>query len=65
MQSLNNAPELIKTYTQVIVDECHHIPALTFEQIVKNFKGRYILGLSATLNRKDELETIFIPAIRD
>lgn len=58
MQSLNNAPELIKTYTQVIVDECHHIPALTFEQIVKNFKGRYILGLSATPNRKDELEAI-------
>lgn len=58
MQSLNNTPELIKTYTQVIVDECHHIPALTFEQIVKKFKGRYILGLSATPNRKDELETI-------
>lgn len=58
MQSLNNTPELIKTYTQVIVDECHHIPALTFEQIVKNFKGRYILGLSATPNRKDELEAI-------
>ncbi len=58
MQSLNNTPELIKNYSQVIVDECHHIPALTFEQIVKNFKGRYILGLSATPNRKDELEAI-------
>ncbi|AYJ79565.1 helicase [Aliarcobacter cryaerophilus ATCC 43158] len=58
MQSLNNSPELVKNYTQVIVDECHHIPALTFEQIVKNFKGKYILGLSATPNRKDELDPI-------
>lgn len=58
MQSLNNIPELIENYTQVIVDECHHIPALTFEQIVKNFKGKYILGLSATPNRKDELDPI-------
>lgn len=58
MQSLNNIPELVENYTQVIVDECHHIPALTFEQIVKNFKGSYILGLSATPNRKDELDPI-------
>ncbi|OCL87981.1 DEAD/DEAH box helicase [Arcobacter porcinus] len=58
MQSLNNNSELIQNYTQVIVDECHHIPALTFEQIIKNFKGRYILGLSATPNRKDELDPI-------
>ncbi|MCT7509765.1 DEAD/DEAH box helicase [Aliarcobacter cryaerophilus] len=58
MQSLNNIPELVESYTQVIVDECHHIPALTFEQIVKNFKGKYILGLSATPNRKDELDPI-------
>ncbi|MCT7505608.1 DEAD/DEAH box helicase [Aliarcobacter cryaerophilus] len=58
MQSLNNIPELVENYTQVIVDECHHIPALTFEQIVKNFKGMYILGLSATPNRKDELDPI-------
>ena len=58
MQSLNNIPELVENYTQVIVDECHHIPALTFEQIVKDFKGKYILGLSATPNRKDELDPI-------
>ncbi|WP_198305416.1 DEAD/DEAH box helicase [Arcobacter vandammei] len=58
MQSLNNSFELIKEYSQVIVDECHHIPALTFEQIIKNFKGRYILGLSATPKRKDELDPI-------
>lgn len=58
MQSLKNAPELIHNYSFVIVDECHHIPAITFEQIVKVFKGKYLLGLSATPNRKDGLEPI-------
>jgi superfamily II DNA or RNA helicase len=58
MQSLKNSPELIHQYSFVIVDECHHIPAITFEQIVKVFKGKYLLGLSATPNRKDGLEPI-------
>lgn len=58
MQSLKNNPELIENYSFVIVDECHHIPAITFEQIIKSFKGKYILGLSATPNRKDGLEEI-------
>lgn len=58
MQSLNNTPDIIKNYSFVIVDECHHIPALTFEQVVKSFSGKFILGLSATPNRKDELDPI-------
>ena len=58
MQSLKNTPELVDNYSFVIVDECHHIPAVTFEQIIKGFKGRYLLGLSATPNRKDGLQPI-------
>ncbi|MFY4748992.1 TOTE conflict system archaeo-eukaryotic primase domain-containing protein [Aliarcobacter butzleri] len=58
MQSLKNDLKIIENYSFVIVDECHHIPALTFEQIIKSFKGKYILGLSATPNRKDELQPI-------
>lgn len=58
MQSLKNNPEIIKEYSFVIVDECHHIPALTFEKIIKEFCGKYILGLSATPNRKDGLEPL-------
>ncbi len=58
MQSLKNQPELIKNYSFVIVDECHHIPAVTFEQIIKQYCGKYVLGLSATPNRKDGLEPI-------
>lgn len=58
MQSLKNNVELIKEYSFVIVDECHHIPALTFEKIIKNFCGKYILGLSATPHRKDGMDPL-------
>ncbi|MAC83671.1 MAG: helicase [Arcobacter sp.] len=65
MQSLKNAPEYIHNYSFVIIDECHHIPAITFEQIVKNFRGKYILGLSATPNRKDGLQPILYQQLGD
>ncbi|HFU74832.1 MAG TPA: DEAD/DEAH box helicase [Arcobacter sp.] len=58
MQSLKNNPELIQNYSFVIVDECHHIPAVTFESIIKEFRGKYILGLSATPMRKDGMDPI-------
>jgi superfamily II DNA or RNA helicase len=58
MQSLKNNPNIIKDYSFVIVDECHHIPALTFESIIQKFEGKYILGLSATPNRKDAMDPI-------
>ena len=65
MQSLKNNPEFIHNYSFVIVDECHHIPAVTFEQIIKNFRGKYILGLSATPNRKDGLQPILYQQLGD
>jgi len=37
----------------VIVDECHHVPAFTFEQVLDRAKARYLLGLTATPIRKD------------
>jgi len=58
MQSLKNNVDIIKNYSFVIVDECHHIPALTFEKIIKKFRGKYILGLSATPNRKDGMQPL-------
>ncbi len=65
MQSLKNSPDIINEYSFVIVDECHHIPAVTFEQIVKQFFGKYILGLSATPKRKDGLDPILFQQLGD
>ena len=40
-------------YGQVIVDECHHLSAHSFEQVVRRAKARFVAGLSATIARKD------------
>ncbi len=40
-------------YGHLIVDECHHISASTFELVARRSKARYVLGLSATVTRKD------------
>ena len=48
-----------KHFGMVIVDEGHHIPAGTFEKVIKLFHARYRLGLSATWRRKDGMEDVF------
>lgn len=45
--------DIVAEYGQVIIDECHHIPAFTFEQVLKQVKARYVIGLTATPIRKD------------
>jgi superfamily II DNA or RNA helicase len=40
-------------YGQIIVDECHHVPAVSFETILKAIPARYVLGLTATPIRRD------------
>ncbi|MDO9209469.1 MAG: DEAD/DEAH box helicase family protein [Deltaproteobacteria bacterium] len=56
IQSLNRkgvVKDMVAGYGQVIVDECHHIPAFTFEQVLKQVKAKYVVGLTATPIRKD------------
>lgn len=45
--------ERVRDYGQLIVDECHHLPAFTFERVTRRAKARFVLGLSATVVRKD------------
>lgn len=40
-------------YGHVIIDECHHLSARSFEQAARQARARFILGLSATVARKD------------
>lgn len=40
-------------YGHLIIDECHHISASSFELVARRSKARYVLGLSATVTRKD------------
>ena len=61
MQSLSRQGEvnpLVENYGQVIVDECHHVGAVSFDAILKRTKARYVLGLTATPIRRDGLQPI-------
>lgn len=56
IQSLVNDGEvkdLVKNYGLVIVDECHHVPAASFESVLKAVNAKYVYGLTATPQRQD------------
>ena len=45
--------DLVANYGNLIVDECHHLSAASFELAARRSKARYVTGLSATVARKD------------
>ncbi|MFZ4696110.1 MAG: DEAD/DEAH box helicase family protein, partial [Verrucomicrobiia bacterium] len=55
---MENAAEVLSQYGHVVIDECHHVPAVSFEAVLKACSARYILGLTATPTRKDGLQKI-------
>lgn len=58
LTKVSDLTEIMESYSQIIIDECHHIPASSFEDILKQIPARYVLGLTATPYRKDGLEKI-------
>ncbi|MFC1749575.1 DEAD/DEAH box helicase family protein, partial [Pseudomonadota bacterium] len=61
MQTLTRREELheqLNNYGQIIVDECHHLSAFSFENILKLTKANYVLGLTATPIRRDGQQPI-------
>jgi superfamily II DNA or RNA helicase len=56
IQSLHHkdaVKDFVAEYGQVIVDECHHVSAFTFEQVMRQVKAKFVVGLTATPIRKD------------
>lgn len=45
--------DIVGEYGQLIIDECHHLSAVSFEAVTRRCKAKYVLGLSATVTRKD------------
>ncbi len=45
--------DAVADYGQLIVDECHHLSARSFEQVARSARARFVTGLSATVARKD------------
>ncbi len=61
MQSVSRQGEvnsLVENYGQVIVDECHHVGAVSFDAILKRTKAKYVMGLTATPIRRDGQQPI-------
>lgn len=44
---------LVADYGHVVVDECHHVPAVSFERVMQEVRARYVTGLTATPQRRD------------
>src|SRR5450830_1587083 len=61
MQSVSRQGEvnaLVEGYGQVIVDECHHVGAVSFDAILKKVKAKFVQGLTATPVRRDGQQPI-------
>jgi superfamily II DNA or RNA helicase len=61
MQSLvrlGRVENLVAGYGHIIVDECHHIPAVSFERVLSEVKARFVTGLTATPRRRDGQQPI-------
>ncbi len=43
----------VASYGHVVVDECHHVAAFSFERVLAEVKAKYLLGLTATPERRD------------
>jgi len=45
--------DMVADYGHLVVDECHHLPAVSFEAVAARARPKYVLGLSATVTRRD------------
>ena len=45
--------DCVADYGHLIIDECHHLSAQSFELVARRAKAKYVTGLSATVTRKD------------
>ncbi|MEW6040333.1 MAG: DEAD/DEAH box helicase family protein, partial [Elusimicrobiota bacterium] len=52
--------DFIANYGHIVVDECHHVSSFSFEQVLRQAKAKYILGLTATPVRKDGHHPIIV-----
>lgn len=65
LASIDAANEMFKSFGMIIIDECHHVPAKTFRQVIRNFSSYYMYGLTATPVRKNNDEKLIFIHIGD
>jgi len=65
LATIDAASEIFTSFGMIIIDECHHVPAKTFRQVVQNFSSYYLYGLTATPVRKNNDEKLIFIYIGD
>lgn len=63
LQSLSvrgEVKDLVGEYGHVLVDECHHVSAVSFDAVLREVRAKYVTGLTATVARKDGREPIVV-----
>jgi len=62
VQSINNQLDSLllsaEYFDYVVIDECHHMPAKTYQSIINYFNPKILLGLTATPDRMDEIDIL-------
>ncbi len=51
--SRGEVTDCVQNYGHLVVDECHHISASSFEAVIRQCRAKYVIGLTATATRKD------------
>ena len=54
----NAVDDAVAGYGQVIVDECHHASSVSFERVLAEVRARFVVGLTATPQRRDGHQAI-------
>jgi superfamily II DNA or RNA helicase len=58
LKAVDDLEAFFSGYGLVVVDECHHLPAFSFESAIRRAPVRHFLGLTATPYRRDGLQEI-------
>ena len=58
LKAIDDLEAFFGSYGLIVVDECHHLPAVSFESYVRQAPARHFLGLTATPYRRDGLQEI-------
>lgn len=65
LAAIDTTSNLFNSFGLIIIDECHHIPAKTFREVIRHFSSYYLYGLTATPVRKNNDEKLIFIHIGD
>lgn len=65
LAAIDSDNDVFNSFGLIIIDECHHVPAKTFREVISRFSSYYLYGLTATPIRKNNDESLIFIHIGD